>query len=83
MKLIVAIRSFANELKNVLFLFFTLKRKVFSLRHSCTGNGVRHCKKILMIFWRNMYSNVDSREKYALYFAEFLQYTSAITLQKT
>jgi hypothetical protein len=83
MKLIVAIRSFANKLKNVLFLFFTLKRMGSSLRHSRTGIGGEQCKKILMIFCRNMYSNVDSREKYALYFAEYLQDTSAITLQKT
>jgi hypothetical protein len=83
MKLIVAIRSFANKLKNVVSLFVTLKIKGSSLRHSRTGTGGGQCKKILMIFWRNMYSNVDSRGKYALYFAECLQDTSAITLQKT
>jgi hypothetical protein len=83
MKLIVAICSFANNLKNVLFIFVTLKRKGSSLRHSRTGIGGEQCKKILMIFWRHMYSNVDSREKDALYFAEYLQDTSAITLQKT
>ena len=49
----------------------------------CTGTGGGYWKEILMIFWRNTYSCVDYRGKYALYFGERLQDTSAITLQET